>query len=82
MVIVLANFGVPVKQEAAEEKADANDNRPQGDKVAVPFLNLQSASVTMTLNLKGEYKDVFKGTVVTPPTEITLAPGEFMVLTR
>ncbi len=82
MVIVLANFGVPVKQEAAEEKADANDNRPQGDKVAVPFLNLQSAPVTMTLNLKGEYKDVFKGTVVTPPTEITLAPGEFMVLTR
>ena len=82
MVIVLANFGVPVKQEAAEEKADANDNRPQGDKVEVPFLNLQSAPVTMTLNLKGEYKDVFKGTVVTPPTEITLAPGEFMVLTR
>ena len=82
MVIVLANFGVPVKQEAAEEKADANDNRPQGDKVAVPFLNLQSAPVTMTLNLKGEYKDVFKGTVVTPPTEITLAPGEFIVLTR
>ena len=82
MVIVLANFGVPVKQEAAEEKADANDNRPQGDKVAVPFLNLQSAPVTMTLNLKGEYKDVFKGTVVTPPTDITLAPGEFMVLTR
>ena len=81
-VIVLANFGVPVRQEAAEEKADANDNRPQGDKVAVPFLNLQSAPVTMTLNLKGEYKDVFKGTVVTPPTEITLAPGEFMVLTR
>ena len=82
MVIVLANFGVPVKQEAAEEKADANDNRPQGDKVAVPFLNLQSAPVTMTLNLKGEYKDVFKGTIVTPPAEITLAPGEFMVLTR
>ena len=82
MVIVLANFGVPVKQEAAEEKVDANDNRPQGDKVAVPFLNLQSAPVTMTLNLKGEYKDVFKGTVVTPPTDITLAPGEFMVLTR
>ncbi len=82
MVVVLANFGIPVKQEAAEEKADAGDNRPQGDKVAVPFLNLQSAPVTMTFNVPGEFKDVFKGTVVNSPAQITLAPGEFMVLTK
>ncbi len=82
MVIVLANFGIPVKQEAAEEKADANDNRPQGDKVAVPFLNLESAPVTMTLNLLGEYKNVFTGEVIKTPYDITLAPGDYMVLTK
>ena len=36
----------------------------------------------MTLNLKGEYKNVFTGEVVTPPVDITLAPGEYMVFTR
>ena len=36
----------------------------------------------MTLNLKGEYKDVFNGTVISSPTDITLAPGEFIVLTK
>ena len=82
MVIVLANFGIPVKQEAEEVKADANDNRPQGDKVAVPFLNLESAPVTMTLNLLGEYKNVFTGEVIKTPYDITLAPGDYMVLTK
>ena len=82
MVIVLANFGTPVEQEAVQEKAEANDNRPQGDKVAVPFLNLESAPVTMTFNLPGEYRNVFTGEVVTSPFDLTLAPGEYMVLTK
>ena len=82
MVIVIANFGVPVPAEAPEAKADANDNRPQGDVVAEPFKNLEAAPVTMTLNLKGEYKDVFTGNVIKTPYDITLAPGEFIVLTK
>lgn len=82
MVIVLANFGTPVEQEAVQETAEANDNRPQGDKVAVPFLNLESAPVTMTFNLPGEYRNVFTGDVVTSPFDLTLAPGEYMVLTK
>ena len=82
MVIVLANFGTPVEQDAVQEKAEANDNRPQGDKVAVPFLNLESAPVTMTFNLPGEYRNVFTGEVVTSPFDLTLAPGEYMVLTK
>ena len=82
MVIVLANFGTLVEQEAVQEKAEANDNRPQGDKVAVPFLNLESAPVTMTFNLPGEYRNVFTGEVVTSPFDLTLAPGEYMVLTK
>ncbi|MBP5333438.1 MAG: HAD hydrolase-like protein [Bacteroidales bacterium] len=82
MVIVIANFGVPVPAEAPEAKADANDNRPQGDVVAEPFKNLEAAPVTMTLNLKGEYKDVFTGNVIKTPYDITLAPGEYIVLTK
>ena len=82
MVVVIASFGTPVAQEAVAEAAEGNDNRPAGEAVAQPFLNLQSAPVTMTLNLKGEYKDVFNGTVISSPTDITLAPGEFIVLTK
>jgi glycosidase len=81
-VIVIANFGVPVEQEAAEVQAEANDNRPQGDAVAQPFKNLEAAPVTMTLNLKEEYKNAFTGEVVKCPVDITLAPGEFLVLTK
>ena len=82
MVVVIASFGTPVAQETVAEAAEGNDNRPAGEAVAQPFLNLQSAPVTMTLNLKGEYKDVFNGTVISSPTDITLAPGEFIVLTK
>jgi glycosidase len=82
MVVVIASFGTPVAQETVAEAAEGNDNRPAGEAVAQPFLNLQSAPITMTLNLKGEYKDVFNGTVISSPTDITLAPGEFIVLTK
>ena len=82
MVIVLANFGTPVTQEPVAVAAEGNDNRPAGDTVAQPFLNLQSEPVTMTLNLPGEYKNVFTGETFKTPYEITLAPGEYMVLTK
>ena len=82
MVIVMANFGVPQAQEAVEAQAEANDNRPQGDVVAQPFQNLEAAPVMQTLNLLGEYKNVFTGELIQCPYDITLAPGEFMVLTK
>ena len=82
MVIVLANFGTPVTQEPVAVAAEGNDNRPAGDAVAQPFLNLQSDPVTMTLNLPGEYRNVFTGETFKTPYEITLAPGEYMVLTK
>ena len=82
MVIVLANFGTPVTQEPIAVSAEGNDNRPAGDTIAQPFLNLQSEPVTMTLNLPGEYRNVFTGATIKTPYEITLAPGEYMVLTK
>ena len=36
----------------------------------------------MTFNVPGKFKDVFKGTEVESPFELTLAPGEFIVLTK
>ena len=81
-VIVIASFGEPVAQEPQEVQAEANDNRPQGDVAAQPFKNLEAAPITMTLNLKEDYKNAFTGEVVKCPTDITLAPGEFIVLTR
>ena len=81
-VIVLANFGVPQKAEAPEVQAEANDNRPQGDVVAEPFKNLEAAPVTQTLKLDGEYTNAFDGTVLSGETSVTLAPGEFLVLTK
>ena len=81
MVIVIANFGIPVTQEAVSA-AEGNDNRPSGDVVAEPFKNLEAAPVTMTFNVPGKFKDVFKGATVESPFDITLAPGEFIVLTK
>ena len=81
-VIVIANFGVPVPAEAPEAVGEANDNRPAGEIVAEPFKNLEAEPVTMTLNLKEEYKNAFTGEVVKCPVDITLAPGEYLVLTK
>ena len=81
-VIVIASFGEPVAQEAAEVQAEANDNRPQGDVAAQPFQNLKAAPVTMTFNVPGEFKNAFTGETMSSPFDITLAPGEYIVLTR
>ena len=81
-VIVIASFGEAVAQEPVEVAAEGNDNRPTGDVVAQPFKNLEAAPITMTFNVPGEFKNAFTGETVTSPFDITLAPGEFIVLTK
>ena len=81
-VIVLASFGVPVPAEAPEVKADANDNRPQGDVVAEPFKNLEGEPYTPVVKLDGEYTNVFTGEKVSGEYTATIAPGDFIVLTK
>ena len=82
MVVVLANFGHAQAPEAPAAQADANDNRPAGEAVAQPFKNLEAEPITMTFNLPGEYLSVFEDTLITQPTQITLAPGEFRVFVK
>ena len=82
MVIVIASFGQAQPQEAVSAASEGDGNRPAGETVAQPFRNLQAAPITMTLNLLGEYTDVFKGTDITIPAQITLSPGEYMVLVK
>ena len=82
MVIVLANFGVPVQGEAAEA-VEGNDNRPQTAAVAMPFQNLQSEPTRLVLNLNASYIDPFSGAVYSEwPCELELYPGEYLVLAQ
>ena len=80
-IVVVANFGVPVKQEAAEAEATGgNDNRPSGEKVAVPFQNLNAEPAEVTLPLDGTYRDWFDGNFYKGEVTLPLAPGEYLVL--
>ena len=83
-VIVLANFGTAPQEEAAEvEKADANDNRPQGEKVAEPFKNLKADPIPMTIKLDGDYTEAFTGQKYEKGDRtLLLWPGDFLVLTK
>ena len=87
-VIVLANFGVapPVISSEAEgevEKADPTDNRPAAETGGTPFENLKSAPVKLPVNLDGKYTEVFTGkTYPKGMNDFTLAPGEYVVLTK
>ena len=81
-VIVVANFGIPQKAEAPVEKAEANDNRPQGEVAAEPFKNLEADPVPFTVKLDGEFKDAFTGEVHSGEYSFILAPGEYLVLTK
>jgi len=83
-VIVLANFGTAPQEEAAEvEKADANDNRPQGEKVAEPFKNLKADPIPMTVKLDGDYTEALTGEKYEKGDRtILLWPGDFLVLTK
>ena len=87
-VIVLANFGVapavvPTEAESTEEKVEATDNRPAGETGGTPFQNLKSDPVTLHANLDGKYTEVFTGkTYKKGMNDFTLAPGEYVVLTK
>ena len=85
-VIVLANFGTAPEEEAAEaevEVADANDNRPQGEKVAEPFKNLKADPISKTIKLDGDYTNVFTGEKYEKGERtILLWPGDYLVLTK
>ena len=64
------------------EEVESGDNRPQSAKLKEPFSNLKSEPVPMTIKLDGKYTNVFTGEVMTGDNDITLAPGEYLVLTR
>ena len=82
-VIVLANFGVAAKDTLELESAEGNDNRPTGAKLKEPFTNLKADPITdMVIKLDGKYTNVFTGEVMTGDNNITLAPGEYLVLSR
>ena len=87
-VIVFANFGVapavvPTEAESTEEKVEATDNRPAGETGGTPFQNLKSDPVTLHANLDGKYTEVFTGkTYKKGMNDFTLAPGEYVVLTK
>ncbi|MBR6347151.1 MAG: alpha-amylase [Bacteroidales bacterium] len=81
-VIVLASFGSAEPQEAPAVQAEANDNRPQGEVNAAPFRNLQAEPVTMTIKLDGKYTNVFTGEKLEGDRLITLAPGDYLVLSK
>ncbi len=54
----------------------------EGNKVIVLANFDQSEPVTRVLKLDGEYKEVFKDITMSGELTITLAPGEYMVLTK
>ena len=88
-VIVAANFGVtpeePVISSEAEggvEKSEATDNRPAGETGGTPFLNLNAAPVEVSIPLNGTFTNWFTGEKVSKNYTVTLAPGEYVVLTK
>ena len=87
-VIVAANFGVtpaviPSEGEAeAKESAEATDNRPAGETGGTPFLNLNADPVEVSIPLKGTFTNWFTGEKVSKNCTVTLAPGEYVVLTK
>ena len=81
-VIVVANFGVPSSDAGEEVEQENNSNRATGSAAAVPFLNADTAPVTVTIPLDGTYKDmdgnVYEGELVLAD----FAPGQFVVLSK
>ena len=87
-VIVLANFGVaptviPSEAEGEVEKSEPTDNRPAAETGGTPFENLKADPVTVTVNLDGSFQEAFTGeTFKKGKHDFTLAPGEYVVLTK
>ena len=81
-VIVLANFGHASVDTVEMEEVEANDNRPQSAKLKEPFFNLKSEPVLYTIKLDGVYTNAFTGEKLSGDQSITLAPGDYLILTR
>ena len=88
-VVVAANFGVAPEEPAISseaegevEKSEATDNRPAGETGGTPFLNLNAAPVEVNIPLKGTFTNWFTGEKVSKNLTVTLAPGEFVVLSK
>ena len=89
-VVVAANFGVapaviPSEGEGeaeAKESVEATDNRPAGETGGTPFLNLNADPVEVSIPLKGTFTNWFTGEKVSKNLTVTLAPGEYVVLTK
>ena len=87
-VIVAANFGVAPavissEAEGEVEKSEPTDNRPAAETGGTPFKNLEAAPVKLPVNLDGKYTEVFTGkTYQKGMNDFTLAPGEYVVLTK
>ena len=81
-VIVLANFGQASQEPAEVEAVEGNDNRPQGAKAKEPFANLNADPVIWTVNLDGTYTNAFTGEKLEGEQTVTLAPGDYLVLTK
>ena len=89
-VVVLANFGIaPASLDAGKPAEDFNpvaasaNAGSAGEGVApILFRNLDTPPATVTLPLKGRYTDWFSGTQYRGKTTLTIAPGEYIVLTK
>ena len=87
-VIVLANFGVappviPGEAEGEVVQSEPTDNRPAAETGGTPFKNLEAAPVKLPVNLDGKYTEAFTGkTYQKGMNDFTLAPGEYVVLTK
>lgn len=89
-VVVAANFGVApavdeapvIPSEAEGESKESVDNRPAGETGGTPFLNLKAAPVEVSIPLKGTFTNWFTGEKVSKNFTATLAPGEYVVLTK
>lgn len=86
-VIVAVNFGVTPalsgdSSAVPSEAKESTDNRPAASTAGTLFLNLACEPVTVNIPLDAEYIDWFSGAKVTGSFSATLAPGEYVVLTR
>ena len=90
-VVVAANFGVApdfstalemTEEGEAKESVEATDNRPAGETGGTPFLNLNADPVEVSIPLKGTFTNWFTGEKVSKNLTVTLAPGEYVVLTK
>ena len=87
-VVVAANFGVapaviPSEAEGEVEKSEPTDNRPAAETGGTPFLNLKGEPKPVTVDLDGDYTEVFTGQKYGKgKQEFLLWPGDYVVLTK